>query len=540
MMEAQGRLERLHVLALAGPFPEFEPGVRVKRMSEAYDVIWKEIANGIRKRVSADTFRRWFSGTRLLAANEESLRVQVPNHIYQVWIETNYMATVNQSVLEVLMAPRDIEFVIERASSAKESVAARTAAVNGASRVVLKAAGENGDPPKGEPSGRAPEEEECAPSEPAGLNGFELDEVASPNRVKAKKGALPPDVELRIKRANLNPRYRFDSFVVGATNEFARAACLSVASKPAQTYNPLFIHGAPGLGKTHLLHAIGREVLISNPKAKVVLVTSEDFTNDFVSAIQDGSIVKFRNRYRKADVLLMDDIHFLGGKERTQEEFFHTFNALSDGRRQIVLTSDRPAAEISNLEERIITRCEWGLSADLQPPDIETRTAILRKKMQEWKVSLPDHVVEFLADRIRKSVRRLEGGLMRLASYTSLSGKNLSDEKIEGLLKDILREEGRRRVTVSRIQKEVAEHFDIRLQDMTSKRRPANIAFPRQVAMYLSRTMTDLSLVEIGQAFGGRDHGTVIHATRTVEKKMDLSKEVRQAVAVLSNRLSNV
>ncbi len=510
-------------------------------MSEAYDVIWKEISNGIRKRVSADTFRRWFSGTRLLAADEDSLRVQVPNHIYQVWIETNYMATVNQSVLEVLMAPREIEFVFERAFSGKESVAARAAAPNGASRVVLKASDGGEEEAEDGTANFALALEGRVPSESVSLDGAELpEEGESTSRGKAKKGALPPDVEIRIKRANLNPRYRFDSFVVGSTNEFARAACLSVASKPAQTYNPLFIHGAPGLGKTHLLHAIGREVLIRNPKTKVVLVTSEDFTNDFVSAIQDGSIVRFRNRYRKADVLLMDDIHFLGGKERTQEEFFHTFNALSDGRRQIVLTSDRPAAEISNLEERIVTRCEWGLSADLQPPDVETRTAILRKKMQEWKVSLPDHVVEFLADRIRKSVRRLEGGLMRLASYTSLSGKNLSDEKIEGLLKDILREEGRRRVTVSRIQKEVAEHFDIRLQDMTSKRRPANIAFPRQVAMYLSRTMTDLSLVEIGQAFGGRDHGTVIHATRTVEKKMDLSKDVRQAVSVLSNRLSNV
>ncbi len=520
-------------------------------MSDPYDLIWKEISNGIRKRVSADTFRRWFSGTRLLAANEESLRVQVPNHIYQVWIETNYMATVNQSVLEVLMAPREIEFVIERPSSAaasapvvdgdaREKVAARAAVAEASTQIVRKdehAMDEEEDVEHG-----FSDEEPQASGEGGslGLNGFAALEEAAQGRVKPTKGGLPRETELRIQRANLNPRYRFDSFVVGANNEFARAACLSVATKPAQTYNPLFIHGGSGLGKSHLLHAIGREVLLRNPKAKVVLVTSEDFTNDFVSAIQDGSIVKFRNRFRKADVLLMDDIHFLGGKERTQEEFFHTFNALSDGRRQIVLTSDRPAAEIANLEERIVTRCEWGLSADLQPPDVETRTAILRKKMQEWKVTLPDHVVEFLADRIRKSVRRLEGGLMRLASYASLSGRNLSDEKIETLLKDILREEGRRRVTVSRIQKEVAEHFDIRLQDMTSKRRPANIAFPRQIAMYLSRTMTDLSLVEIGQAFGGRDHGTVIHATRTVEKKMDLSKEIRQAVAVLSTHLSNV
>jgi chromosomal replication initiator protein len=305
------------------------------------------------------------------------------------------------------------------------------------------------------------------------------------------------------------------------------------------TYNPLFIHGGAGLGKTHLLHAIGHRILENNPRSRVVYVTSEEFTNGFIDSIRNG-LVKFRKKYRQADVLLIDDIQFFAGKESTQDEFFHTFNALSDGRRQIVLTSDRPANEISNLEERIVSRCEWGLTADMRPPDVETRIAILRRKMDEWNVTLDDHVVEFLADRIRKSVRRLEGGLMRLASYTSLSGKSLDDDAIENLLKDILREEGRRRVTINRIQKEVAEHFDIRLADMTSKRRPANIAFPRQIAMYLARTMTDHSLVEIGQAFGGRDHGTVIHAAKKVEQCIEDSTETRQAVAMLSTRLSNL
>jgi chromosomal replication initiator protein len=235
----------------------------------------------------------------------------------------------------------------------------------------------------------------------------------------------------------------------------------------------------------------------------------------------------------------VDDIHFLSGKEKTQEEFFHTFNMICDGRRQIVLTSDRAPNEIADLEERIVSRCEWGLTAGLQLPDVETRLAILRKKMKVWDVSLEDRIVEFLADRIRKSVRRLEGAMMRLASYSQLSGKALTDDVIEGLLKDILREEGRRRVTIPAIQKEVALHFDVRLADMTARGRKANVAFARQVAMYLSRTMTDHSLVEIGRAFG-RDHGTVIHAVRKVESRMEESKEVRQKVGVLSTRLSSV
>ncbi len=359
------------------------------------------------------------------------------------------------------------------------------------------------------------------------------------NQANRRSGTIDPELDRLSRRAGLNPRYRFGSFVPGSNSEFAHAACLSVADRPAMTYNPLFIHGEAGLGKTHLLHAIGHRILEHNPKSRVVYITSEEFTNGFIDSIRNG-LMKFRRKYRQADVLLIDDIQFFAGKESTQDEFFHTFNSLSDGRRQIVLTSDRPANEITNLEERIVSRCEWGLTAGMQPPDVETRIAILRRKMDEWNVTLDDHVVEFLADRIRKSVRRLEGGLMRLASYTSLSGKSLDDDAIENLLKDILREEGRRRVTINRIQKEVAEHFDIRLADMTSKRRPANIAFPRQVAMYLSRTMTDHSLVEIGQAFGGRDHGTVIHAARKIEQCIEDSKETRQAVAMLSTRLSNM
>ena len=494
-------------------------------------VIWKEICIALKRRVSQDTFKRWFSGTGLLEADEDKLVVQVPNNIFQVWIESNYLGTLQQAVTEVLQGAREISF----------KVASQNGAPSGDAEPPEGADESEQDEVDGEISPAQPDPASI-PSVPAGIGELPLNDPRSlrPGRPgQPMVRSIDPELERVSRRAGLNPRYRFESFVPGGNSEFAHAACLSVADRPAMTYNPLFIHGGAGLGKTHLLHAIGHRILENNPKARVVYVTSEEFTNGFIDSLRTG-LVKFRRKYRQPDVLLIDDIQFFAGKESTQDEFFHTFNSLSDGRRQIVLTSDRPANEISNLEERIVSRCEWGLTADMQPPDVETRIAILRRKMDEWNVTLDDHVVEFLADRIRKSVRRLEGGLMRLASYTSLSGKSLDDDAVENLLKDILREEGRRRVTINRIQKEVAEHFDIRLADMTSKRRPANIAFPRQVAMYLARTMTDHSLVEIGQAFGGRDHGTVIHAARKVEQCIQDSKETRQAVAMLSTRLSNL
>ena len=283
-----------------------------------------------------------------------------------------------------------------------------------------------------------------------------------------------------------------------------------MAKSPARTYNPLFVYGGVGLGKTHLMQAIGQYVWSNKKNAKVMYLSSELFINEFIDAIQHSTLVKFRKRYRQADLLLIDDIQFLGGKERSQEEFFHTFNTLFDGHKQIVLSSDRPASEIANLEHRLVSRFEWGLTAELQPPDVETRMAILRKKARTLDIKLRDEIFEFLATRIRTNVRRLEGALMRVASFASLSGKELTNEVVEHLLKDILNEEARHAVTIEQIQRRVAEHFDVRIADMTSKRRPANIAFPRQIAMYLARELTKASLNEIGDAFGGRDHGTVL------------------------------
>src|SRR5205085_11847207 len=284
---------------------------------------------------------------------------------------------------------------------------------------------------------------------------------------------------------------------------------------------------------THLMQAIGQYLWAKKKTSKVMYLSSELFINEFIDAIQHNTLVKFRKRYRQADLLLIDDIQFLAGKERSQEEFFHTFNTLFDGHKQIVLSSDRPASEIANLEHRLVSRFEWGLTAELQPPDIETRLAILRKKARALQIKLQDEVYQFLATRIRTNVRRLEGALMRVASFASLSGKELTQETIEHLLKDILLEERRQTVTIEQIQKKVAEHFDLRLADMTSKRRPESIAFPRQIAMFLSRHLTESSLSTIGEAFGGRDHGTVLHACRLIKDRMEVDATVRQVVSYL-------
>ena len=476
-------------------------------MADHLNTIWKEICSKVKEQVSADTFRRWFSSTQLIEADESRLLVRVPNHIYGLWIDSNYIAILNHAVIGTLGEVRKVEWqpVHSMKKGADKEVASESCA-GIADEAEVKVAARQKKP--------SPHSKMVMPL-PVG------------------------SVEKSIKRAGLNRNHRFDTFVVGSNNEYANAAARAVSNGRAEGYNPLFIWGCPGLGKTHLLHAIGHQYLLENAKAKVVYMTCEQFTNEFIESLQNNTLSKFRNKYRRADLLLVDDIHFLAGKEKSQEEFFHTFNMICDGQRQIVLTSDRPANEISALEERIVSRCEWGLTAGLQLPDVETRLAILRKKMAMWEVTLEDRIVEFLADRIRKSIRRLEGAMMRLASYSSLSGKALTDEVIEGLLKDILREEGRRRITITAIQKEVALHFDVRIAEMTARGRKADIAFARQVAMYLSRTMTDHSLVEIGRAFG-RDHGTIIHAVRKVERRLEESKEVRQKISILGGRLSSV
>src|SRR6266568_2769015 len=361
--------------------------------------------------------------------------------------------------------------------------------------------------------------------------------TAAPVAAKTRTTEAVPERAIANTELTFNPKNTFDTFVVGNNNNFAYAAALAVAQAPGKSYNPLFLYGGVGLGKTHLLHAIGQYVSGNRKGARVAYLSSEKFTNEYIDGIQNNQLVRFRKKYRQTDVLLIDDIQFLAGKERIQEEFFHTFNALHEGHKQIVLTCDRPASEIQNLEHRLVSRFEWGLVTDLQPPDIEMRLAILQKKAQIMGVELPEEIMDFLANRIRTNIRRLEGALIRVASYAALTGKKLSLEVVESLLREVLHEEGRLSISIEVIQKKVAEHFDIRLADMTSRRRPENIAFPRQIAMFLSRQMTVNSLSAIGEAFGGRDHGTVLHACKLVRDRMEVDAQVRQAVSVLEKQL---
>ncbi len=433
--------------------------------------------------LSADTYNLWFAPLRACGLDGTCIALEVANDFCEVWLKDNYMSLLQDVV--ALAAGKQLQ-------------------------VNFKVGASNQIPPP--------------------LSG-----AAAPDKAKLPEAAL--DRSASNHEVSFNPKNTFETFVVGNNNNFACAAAQAVAQSPGKSYNPLFLYGGVGLGKTHLLHAIGQYVVSHKKSARVAYLSSEKFTNEYIDGIQNNQLVRFRKKYRQTDVLLIDDIQFLAGKERIQEEFFHTFNALHEAHKQIVLTCDRPASEIQNLEQRLVSRFEWGLVTDLQPPDVEMRLAILNKKAQIMGVQLPAEILNFLANRIRTNIRRLEGALIRVASYASLTGKKLSVEVVEGLLREVLHEEGRYSVSIEIIQKKVAEHFDIRLADMTSKRRPENIAFPRQIAMFLSRQMTESSLNTIGEAFGGRDHGTVLHACRLVKDRMEVDANVRQVVSYLEKQL---
>ncbi len=446
-------------------------------MQATVDKIWTQTTDQIRTLLNTETYNLWFSSVQPVSLNQSSITLEVPNEFSEVWLKDNY--------LELL------QDALATASGRKLNIKFKVAEGNGA----------------------APD-----PAKPA-----------RGKKAAAKKAS---DGDLVF-----NPRNTFDTFVVGNNNSFAHAAAMAVAQQPGKAYNPLFLYGGTGLGKTHLLHAVGQHVAGAKKGAKVSYVSSEKFTNEYIAAIQENQLVKFRKKYRQADVLLIDDIQFLAGKERIQEEFFHTFNALHEAHKQIVLTCDRPASEIQNLEHRLVSRVDWGFVTDLQPPDVETRLAILRNKVKTMGVEIPEDVLTFLANRIRTNIRRLEGALIRVASYAHLTGKELTNDVVENLLREILQEEGRHTITIEVIQKKVAEKFDLRMADMTSKRRPENIAFPRQIAMFLSRQLTEHSLSAIGEAFGGRDHGTVLHACRLVKDRMEIDANVRQTVHYLEKQL---
>jgi len=442
------------------------------------DKVWNRTQKQLKNVLNDETYKLWFTSIKPVTLNQTSITLEVPNDFSEVWLKDNYLQLLQDSLAATTGRNLNIKFQV----------------APGASVPVTK-----------------------------GGKGAKVKKVG----------------QRRINDGDLvfNPRNTFGTFVVGNNNSFAHAASLAVAQAPGKSYNPLFLYGGTGLGKTHLLHAIGQHVVETKKSAKVAYVSSEKFTNEFIAGIADNQLVKFRKKYRQTDVLLIDDIQFFSGKERVQEEFFHTFNALHEAHKQIVMTCDRPASEIQNLEHRLVSRFEWGLVTDLQPPDVETRLAILRNKVKSMGVEIPEEVMTFLANRIRTNIRRLEGALIRVASYAHLTGKELTNDVVENLLREILQEEGRHTITIEFIQKKVAEKYDIRMADMTSKRRPENIAFPRQIAMFLSRQLTDHSLSAIGEMFGGRDHGTVLHACRLVKDRCEIDANVRQTVSYLEKQL---
>ena len=461
-------------------------------MTASTEAIWTQAKETLQSMVNPDLFNLWFDPIKLVTIKKSTAILLAPNEFCAVWLKDNYKEILQDVLSHITSSKLTVQFEIGLDTASKQ----------------------------------------CS-----------IESTDKESKFKKNTKATKTKTTTRTKCADsseklFNPKNTFSTFVVGDNNSFAHAAALAVAQSPGRSYNPLFLYGGVGLGKTHLLHAIGHYALEENPRLKVSYLSSEKFTNKYIDAIQNNELAKFRRTYRKTDILLIDDIQFLAGKERIQEEFFHTFNALHEAHKQIVMTCDRPANEIKNLENRLVSRFEWGLVTDMQPPDYETRLAILRKKAASINIQVPEDIVTFLAKRIRTNIRRLEGALIRVSSYQSLTGKSMTTSTVEGLLKDVLHEEGRTIISIEQIQKRVADHYDIRLADMTSRRRPENIAFPRQVAMFLSRELTGKSLNSIGEAFGGRDHGTVLHACRLVRDRMEVDTDVRQAVRYLEGQIS--
>ena len=425
--------------------------------------IWDQILARIETKVGRHAFYSWFRPTTLVAEDRASLTIRIPNPLFKDWLTKHYSGVISEAMAEVHRPNLALTFLADvQVDPASIQLSADEAAVL-----------ESGVP-------------------------------ASP---------VPPSPGA----AGLNPRYTFDTFIVGSSNQFAHAACRAVAEAPSRSYNPLFIYGGVGLGKTHLMHAVGQYVLLHDRNLKLTYISSERFMNEMINAVRYDRVLDFRERYRSVDVLLVDDIQFLAGKEGTQTEFFHTFNALYDSQKQIVLSSDCPPHEIPSLEERLRSRFEWGLIADIQSPDLETKVAILKKKAEAEAVPLPDNVAMYIAGRIKSNIRELEGSLIRLIAYASLTGQEISLSLAQEILKNIIDHE-EKAVTIDAIQKFVAEYYNLKLADLKSRNNAKSIAMPRQVAMYLCKNLTHASLPEIGRSFGGKHHSTVIHSIRKVEE----------------------
>lgn len=432
----------------------------------ATDALWQQWIQALRSRFLPYIIDSWISNIHPVSFQNDVLTLQAPDSFTKEWIGKHYVKDMLQALQEITTPKTRIEWTLGNAAQ-----------------------------PAAKPAGR---------------------QTAS---------APAPESDSRF-----NSRYIFKNFIIGSSNQFAHAACMAVANSPSKAYNPLFLYGPSGLGKTHLLHAIGQHALSKNKKTNVIYLSTEEFTNQLIDAIKNKNTLKFRNKYRKIDILLIDDIHFLSGKEQTQEEFFHTFNTLYADHKQVVLTSDRSPKELKNIEDRLVSRFESGLIADLQPPDTETRIAIIRNKAESSGISLENDIAVFIATHIKHNIRKIEGALIRLISYSSLTGTPITLSMAQEILKDIIATEKEVEITMDLIQKRVAEHFDIRLGDLKSDKRQKSISGPRQLAMFLARELTRASLKDIGEAFGGKDHTTVIHALKKMEKLIHTDEPLKKTV----------
>lgn len=445
-------------------------------MSPLYQKQWEAILSIIELETSSVSFNTWFKETELLEIEQSTLVISVKNEFTKEILNTRYLELIRNSALQVLNKEYAIKFVL--------------------------------------------------PNEQSNLD---------PKTIKKNEQLQDP---LNYP-SNLNPRYVFNSFVVGNSNRMAHAAALAVAEAPARAYNPLFLYGGVGLGKTHLMHSIAHYILDQNPNAKVIYASSEKFTNELINSIRDDKNESFRNKYRNIDVLLIDDIQFITGKERTQEEFFHTFNALYESNKQIIICSDRPPKEIETLEERLRSRFEWGLIADIQSPDLETRIAILRKKAEIENLSVPEDVLLFIAKTVISNIRELEGALNRILAFSSLTNKPITVELANEALKDLISKDKPKIITAEYILEIVANYFHLKPEELKSAKRTRNIAYPRQIAMYLCRKLTDLSLPKIGEKFGGRDHTTIIHGFDKISRELQTDIELTQMLNELESKITS-
>lgn len=458
--------------------------------------LWQNTDTELKNLFPADVYEMWFSDLVCTVETDSKLELTANNEFNAIWIENNFLDIITQQARSFAGSAVEVSIVVEQAVEAVEA-------------------------------------------EKSGSQSAANDRLNSKSRQAPDlRNDRPLTQSGPTHRTLINPSNTFENYVVGSGCQLAHAASIAVANAPGRAYNPLFVFGETGLGKTHLMHAVAHQMLANNPKARIAYVSTEKFTNEFIHAIRENKLTKFRQYYRNVDALLVDDIHFLSGKESTQEEFFHTFNDLFESGRQIFLASDRPANEIARLENRLISRFQWGLVTDIQAPDFETRMAILRNKASAMKIELDDEIMDFLAERVSRNVRRMEGALTRIAGYNNLIDRTLDLNAVERLLSDLLHEEAISKVTVDQIQNKVSDYYKIRFSELIGRRRTSAIVFPRQVAMYISRTLTSDPLKAIGDAFGGRDHGTVIHACKQVENMMEQDGSVKRSVDYLIKQLS--